>query len=177
MTLPPQLEQINEVLEKSRQLKQDTIGFVKYMQGIGFHISLDGLQNLDKIIAGKRLAEYYQEYRKQLKNKPEPNPPSSDWNRCADVDVKLTAEDLHKLTGMPLPERFSFELGEDRYAEIKSKILKYISEHKSSTLRELSEKLEEEVYDIFSICLILAQKNKISMWQNEAYKEVFITST
>lgn len=179
MARPQIVLDIIEVQKKVKIHKEHAIDFVKWMQEKGFHISIDGLVDMDRVIAGKRLAEYYKEYRAKMKRVEKPEP-SSDWNRCVDADVKLDDKFLNKLLGMPIPEQFLqqylAELGHDRYAELKSKILDLMSEHKSCTLRQLCQKLQENVVDILVILMILAQKGKIEVWQNEPFDEVFISN-
>jgi len=178
MTQPQIVLEINEVLKQCKVLKEHTIQFIDWMQSKGISIEYGDLKSMDKVIAGKRLAEWHREYREQHKNDPEPNPPSSDWNRQVDVDVKLDSQFLNEFAGLPMPEDmmqdYLAQMGKDRYTEIKSKVLLFMSEHRSCTLRELVQDTGENVVDMLVITLLLAQKGKLSVWQNKPYSEVFI---
>lgn len=178
MTRPQIVLEINQVLEKVKILKEHAVDFVKWMQAHGITISLDGLVNMDRIIAGKRLAEYYQEYRKTLKHTEDFEGSDPLWNKQVDMETSLDNTFLNEFLGIPLPEDFLSgylsQIGEDTYENLKSKILAFMEQHQSCTLREMCLKIQENVVDVLVITLLLAQKGKLNVWQNEPYGEVFI---
>lgn len=177
MDRPQIVLDIIEVQKKVKVLKEDTIRFIDWMRSKGIQIGYGDLKNMDKVIAGKRLAEYYQEYRKNLKHV-EPKAVSSDWNKQVDAEVKLDDKFLNKFLGLPLSpqtmQEYLKEMGEDRYSELKRKVIAYLHRKRSCTLREMCLELRENVVDMLIVTLILAQSGKIDLWQNDPFNDVFI---